>query len=74
LTGIFSSGVRGAVSNPSNCCLKRFSSCGEAKASARRVLDLQPGFTIGSLVSGNFTSRERLSMLADALRQAGLPE
>jgi TolB-like protein len=46
----------------------------EAKASAQRLLSLEPTFTVGSFVGVNFTSRERLSMLAEALRQAGLPE
>jgi hypothetical protein len=46
----------------------------EAAASARRVLELQPGFTIASLVDSAFTSPERLAMLAEALRLAGLPE
>jgi TolB-like protein len=46
----------------------------EAVAGARRVLELQPGFTIASLVDSAFTSPERLAMLAEALRQAGLPE
>lgn len=46
----------------------------EAKSMAKVVLDLQPGFTISGLVSGNITSRERMTMLADALREAGLPE
>ena len=46
----------------------------EAKANAQRLLSLEPTFTIGSFVVVNFTSAERLSMLAEALRQAGLPE
>jgi adenylate cyclase len=46
----------------------------EAAASARRLLELQPGFTIASLVDSAFTSPERLAMLAEALRQAELPE
>jgi adenylate cyclase len=46
----------------------------EAAASARRLLELQPGFTIASLVESEFTSPERLAMLAEALREAGLPE
>jgi TolB-like protein/class 3 adenylate cyclase len=46
----------------------------EAAASARRVLELQPGFTITSLVDSEFTSPERLTVLAAALRQVGLPE
>jgi serine/threonine protein kinase/tetratricopeptide (TPR) repeat protein len=46
----------------------------EAKAMADVVLRLQPGFTISGLVSGNITTPERMAMLADALRRAGLPE
>jgi hypothetical protein len=36
--------------------------------------ELQPGFTIASLVDSEFTSPKRLAMLAAALRQAGLSE
>ena len=46
----------------------------EAQAKARAVLELQPGFTISGLVSGQITTPERLEMLASALREAGLPE
>jgi adenylate cyclase len=46
----------------------------EAKASAQRLLSLEPTFSVGSFVAVKFTSAERLSMLAEALRQAGLPE
>ena len=46
---------------------------GEAKASAARVLELQPEFTVSGLVSGGITMPERMAILADALRQAGLP-
>jgi serine/threonine protein kinase/tetratricopeptide (TPR) repeat protein len=46
----------------------------EAKSMAKVLLGLQPGFTISGLVSGNITTRERMAMLADALRVAGLPE
>jgi adenylate cyclase len=46
----------------------------EAKASAQRLLSLEPTFSVGSFVAVKFTSVERLSMLAEALRQAGLPE
>jgi TolB-like protein len=45
----------------------------EAMSSARRVLECQPGFTVSGLVSGNITASERMDVLADALRQAGLP-
>jgi TolB-like protein/tetratricopeptide (TPR) repeat protein len=54
--------------------LIRLGQIGEAKASSRRVLELQPGFTVGGLVSGGITTPERMAILADALRQAGLPE
>jgi TolB-like protein/class 3 adenylate cyclase/tetratricopeptide (TPR) repeat protein len=47
---------------------------GEAKANAVRVLELQPGFTVSGLVSGNITTPEDMNALANALRQAGLPE
>ena len=46
----------------------------EAKSIAEVVLELQPGFTISDLVTGKITSRERMAMLAAALREAGLPE
>jgi adenylate cyclase len=46
----------------------------EAKANAERLLLLEPTFTIGSFVAVNFTSPDRLRMMAEALRQAGLPE
>jgi adenylate cyclase len=54
--------------------LTRLGRQAEAAASARQLLELQPGFTIASLVDSAFTSPERLAMLAEALRQAGLPE
>ena len=38
------------------------------------LLGLQPGFTIGGLVSGNITTPERMQMLAEALDGAGLPK
>jgi hypothetical protein len=47
----------------------------ETGASAQRLLELQPGFTIASLVSGtSIVAEDRLSRLAEALRKAGLPE
>ena len=47
----------------------------EAGASAQRLLELQPGFTIASLVSGtSIAAEDRLARLAEALRKAGLPE
>jgi TolB-like protein len=46
----------------------------EAESMAKALLELQPGFTVSGLVSGNITTRERMGMLAGALYQAGLPE
>jgi adenylate cyclase len=46
----------------------------EARASAQRLQELWPGVTITEALGSNFTSPERLAMLADALRLAGLPE
>jgi adenylate cyclase len=54
--------------------LIRLGRVGDAKASSRRVLELQPGFTVGTLVSSDITTPERMASLADALHQAGLPE
>jgi hypothetical protein len=41
---------------------------------ANLLLELQPGFTVSGLVSGNITTSERMGLLAGALRQVGLPE
>ena len=46
----------------------------EAKAIAKVLLEVQPSFTISSLVAANITTPERLAILAGALREAGLPE
>jgi len=45
----------------------------EANSMATVLLELQPGFTVSGLVSGNITTPERMDKLADALRRAGLP-
>jgi adenylate cyclase len=45
----------------------------QAKAAAQWVRDLEPNLTISSFLASNFTSPERLAMLGEALRQAGLP-
>ena len=45
----------------------------DAKSMAKVLLELQPGFTVAGLVSGNITTSERMDKLADALRDAGLP-
>jgi tetratricopeptide (TPR) repeat protein len=44
----------------------------EAKASAQRLLDVEPGFTVNSFLACNVTSAERLAEIGCALRVAGL--
>jgi adenylate cyclase len=51
-------------------CLNRIE---EAKIAAAVVLEVQPGFTVNGLAAGNITTPERMKMLTDALRKAGLP-
>jgi adenylate cyclase len=46
----------------------------DAGAVANRLLELQPGFTVGGLVSGNITTPAQINQLAGALRELGLPE
>ena len=46
----------------------------EAASMAKVLLELQPGFTVSGLVSGNITTPQQMELLAGALRQAGLPE
>jgi TolB-like protein/class 3 adenylate cyclase/Tfp pilus assembly protein PilF len=46
----------------------------EAKASAQRLLDVEPGFTVNSFLACNVTSAERLAEIGDALRAVGLRE
>jgi adenylate cyclase len=46
----------------------------EARAMAATVLSMQAGFTVTGLVNGNITAPERMAILADALRRAGLPD
>lgn len=53
--------------------LVRLGRISEAKASSLRVIELQPGFTVSGLVSGNITAPDRMRNLADALFDAGLP-
>jgi serine/threonine protein kinase/tetratricopeptide (TPR) repeat protein len=77
-----SAAVRASAANPRfsvprylhAASLVRLGQNQEAQSVAEVVLELQPGFTISGLVSGNITTRERMSMLAAALREAGLPE
>ncbi len=45
----------------------------DATSMAKVLLQLQPGFTVAGLVSGNITTSERMDLLAGALRDAGLP-
>jgi len=53
--------------------LLRLGRIDEAKAMAKVLLKLQPGFTVSELVLGNITAPERMNLLAGALRQVGLP-
>jgi tetratricopeptide (TPR) repeat protein len=46
----------------------------EAKAAARLVLELQPGFTVSGLVAGGIMPPDRFEPLAQALRELDLPE
>ena len=46
----------------------------DAKSAAQVLLQLQPKFTVSGVVSGNITTPDRMQRLADALREAGLPE
>jgi hypothetical protein len=52
--------------------LARAGQIDQAKLAARRVLDLEPNFTINSYLGGNFTNPKRLDMLGEALRRSGL--
>src|SRR4029077_4794885 len=54
--------------------LHRLGRSDEAKSMAKGLLDLQPGFTVSGVVSGNITTPQQMDSLAGALRQAGLPE
>jgi len=38
------------------------------------LLELEPGFRIGPLIASYSSNKQRLAILADALRRAGLPE
>jgi adenylate cyclase len=46
----------------------------ESRASIQRLLELWPGFTIKRFLASNFTSPERLAVLGEALRRAGIPD
>ena len=54
--------------------LTRLARFGEAKASGERLLQLQPGFSVSRWISASMLSPKVTADLADALRQAGLPE
>ena len=74
--------ARASASNPRfsvprilhTAALVRLGRLQEARSMAKLVLELQPGFTLSGFVSGKVTTPERMAMLADALRPAGLPE
>jgi adenylate cyclase len=46
----------------------------EARGMAHRLIEHQPNFTVGSVVSSSITSAERLAALGEALRRAGLAD
>jgi len=46
----------------------------EAKGSARRLLDVEPAFTVNSFLASNVTSAERLAEIGYTLRVVGLRE
>jgi len=49
--------------------------CDEARRTADRILDIDPGFTISAFTEKQpYRDAARLSQIADALRTAGLPE
>ena len=45
-----------------------------ARAAAARLLSLVPDFAIAGFLRADYWRRERMGMIADALRRAGLPE
>jgi TolB-like protein/tetratricopeptide (TPR) repeat protein len=53
--------------------LVRLGRLDEARSIAAILLKLQPGFTVSGLASGNITTEERMSKLAGALCEVGLP-
>ena len=76
-----SAASRASMSNPRfsvpryllAAALLRLGRTEEAGRAAGILLDLQPGFTVGGLVSGDITAPERMGPLASALRELGLP-
>jgi TolB-like protein len=54
--------------------LTRLDRKNEVAMSVHRLLELVPDFTISGYLALNFTSPERLALLAEALREVGLPE
>jgi adenylate cyclase len=54
--------------------LARLGRAEEARNAAALVLEVQPGFTVSGLASGNITTHERMKTLTDALLKAGLPQ
>ena len=54
--------------------LTRLGRLEEAKSTAARLLELQPGFTVSGMVAGHPVRIEVMASLGDALRELGLPE
>ena len=54
--------------------LTRLGRASEAKAAARRVLELEPRFSIAEFVRAHTGRKEIWTPIGDALRQVGLPE
>src|SRR6516162_3072124 len=53
-------------------CLERKE---DAKTVVQRLLELQPGITVGTaILSARYVNPEKIAALGDALRRAGLPE
>jgi hypothetical protein len=46
----------------------------EARVSAQGLIEVEPDFTVGGYISRRTIHPERLAMVAEALRRAGLPE
>jgi TolB-like protein/class 3 adenylate cyclase/Flp pilus assembly protein TadD len=54
--------------------LTRLGRISEAKAAARRVIELEPGFSIAEFVRAHTGRKEIWTPIGDALREVGLPE
>ena len=54
--------------------LSRLGRANEARAAARRVLDLEPNFSVATFVKSHTGRQDIWTPIGDALREAGLPE